>query len=59
MQIYIDCKHPATLKMVRFVLTINNFPPLTSFSKASNLDVAGILDLPMNALSAEICLMCL
>ena len=43
----------ATSKIVCFVLISNSFPPLTSFTKISILDVAGVLDLPMNAICFE------
>ena len=51
---YIDYKSPVTSKMVRFVLIINGFPLSLSFTKISILHVAGVLDLPINALCFEI-----
>ena len=38
----ISYKPPATSKTVRLVLIINNFPPLTFFTKTFILDVAGV-----------------
>ena len=38
----------ATSKMKRFVIIINGFQPLTIITKRSILDVAAILDLPLN-----------
>ena len=42
------------LLAVHFVLIINSFPPLTSFTKISTVYIVGILDRPMNVLCFEI-----
>ena len=39
----------ATSKMVRFVIKVNSWKPLTIITKCSNLDVAAALDLPLIA----------
>lgn len=41
---------PAISKTVRFVLRINGFSLLISFTNISILDVAGVLDLPIKVL---------
>ena len=38
----------ATSKMERFVITVNGFQPLTIITKRSILDVAVVLDPPLN-----------
>ena len=37
----------ATSKMKRFVITVNGFQPLTIITKHSILDIAAVLDLPL------------
>ena len=43
----------ATSKMGRFVIIVNGFQPLTIITKRSILDVAAVLDLPLNSVKNE------
>ena len=42
------CRTAATSKMERFVIIANGFQPLTITTKCSILDVAAVLDPPLN-----------
>ena len=55
----INYKLPATSKTVHFAFIINSFTPLTSLIKISILNVAGVLDLPMNVLYFQIYMWCI
>ena len=51
----VGSRTPATSKMELFVIIVNGFQPLTIITKCSILDVAAVLDPPLNTESESNC----